>query len=74
MTAISTWVLVLFLANGQIGRQERAFSDCQLLAAAITAGVPQFVDMPDGRRILITHAQCLPEDEAMRRYFGGASI
>lgn len=74
MTTISTWVLVLFLSNGQVGWQERAFSDCQIRAAAITAGVPQFVDMPDGRRIQIKRAQCLPRGEAMRRYFGGASV
>jgi hypothetical protein len=69
ISTITTWVLVIFLANGRVGWQAREYKDCQMRAAAIAAGVPQFVEFKDGGRVQIKSARCLPADEAMRRYF-----
>jgi hypothetical protein len=73
MTAAATWFLILFLANGEVGWQVRTYADCQVRAMAITAGLPQYVDKPDGSHVRITRAQCLSRDEALRRYFGVTS-
>lgn len=70
----TTWVIVLFLANGRIGWQPREYADCQVRAAAINSGIPQYVDFKDGGRVLIKRARCIPSEDAKRLYFRGPEV